>query len=188
MTAGVTTNVKNIKLSFPLSRVFLPIIRSYFNIQREGRTFFIFKFEQATFLIYKENGYVNVTGLKTVGHILPVLELFVKKLQQYTTQPIEFPQFKIDNITASGHFKNVPQTRFAQTLTHLSQNNPFFSVFYRPEVFPGATLRFFNKHNGSIILFSSGKFNSVGCKDENSIQNATLIVHALLSRRYQYEL
>ena len=87
------TKVHNVKLSFPLGSWCVPILLKHFNVYKEEFNSFNFVFLEATFVVYKTNGYINITGLADFDRISQVIEEFIKELQKHTSRELQIPFF-----------------------------------------------------------------------------------------------
>jgi TATA-box binding protein (TBP) (component of TFIID and TFIIIB) len=113
------------------------------------------KFNYTIFKSGKESNHINITKIKDFKDI----DNAINELN--TIYHFNILSIKIDNIIATGVLK---KTIDLQTII---DEKKFKQVNYNSEVFPGLFIKF---KIGTAIIFHTGKFVVVGCKDKDSIK------------------
>ena len=120
----------------------------------------VIKFDNYTATIMKSGLYVNITGLKSVYHMLRSLKL----LSEITNVALSDIHYKIDSISAL--FVAKPGLR--SQLQLLTKHNFKIEVKVR---FTGVTVRHSYLQKAVCIYFQSGKCVLVGCKTFDHVKN-----------------
>jgi len=113
------------------------------------------------YTIFWNSGFINATGIKCKSHI--------KKAVKHFMHLFHFSRKKkrkiiIDNITASGNYNcNINLRQF----TSMSFDKHVMSIKWNRCFFPACFLRVY-KH-GTLTLFSTGKYNIIGSRTEESV-------------------
>jgi TATA-box binding protein (TBP) (component of TFIID and TFIIIB) len=146
LKGSTTTDVNNNKKSL--------LIRHNFVVYRD----------RFVYIIFFQSGFVNATKIKNENEIEDAVEHFKKvfRVQSSIEESI------IDNYQGSGSFYRKLALKELKVFLNLeiqSSAKSEMEVSYNPEHFPGLFLKI-GKH-GKIIIFSSGKFTIVGCKNES---------------------
>lgn len=160
-------SISNVKISVKVKSKTKAIRRfkERFGYTKESPSFFVCRICKLVFIVYY-SGHINVTGIRSHDEINQVLNFLlavpgIKRIESY----------QIDNITSSGQLsKRVFKSQgvpFAQYLHNDFFVKYFDAVKYTPQHFPGAFLRI--EALGTVVLFSSGKFNIVGCSTPEGI-------------------
>jgi len=115
-----------------------------------------------------ENGKINITGAKKEETIQKALEKTLKIIKNYIREG-QIPKdvtYKITNRVAT---TNLGHKIDIERLSKEVEN-----VEYDPDVFPGAKMRYPKPDNKdkyiSLLIFSTGKINCAGAKDNETIQ------------------
>lgn len=122
------------------------------------------------YTIFLKNGHVNVSGIKNFKAIKGAMETFN---DQFDTN-IQFDNITVDNTTASGRLPQEKICLYRLAKDHKQENELTISI--RPHYFPSAVIRQKQKkeegkrRKGTIVLFSNGKYNILGCKTKESIE------------------
>lgn len=109
------------------------------------------------------SGWVNITGIR--GKTL--IPEAVKELLMFTNLThCDIHDITIDNISAAGSFGKHLTIRFIKKSLELIKCQTVFD--YKPGKFSGASIKF-GKRNGTINLFTSGKYTIVGANTEERV-------------------
>lgn len=123
------------------------------------------------------SGYVNITKLRTEGDIgRAITEICI--LLDLVDRP---PSYRIDNITASGHFGRTVRLNRLGEYFQKSDNGVVFS--FRPSYFCGANIKF---GFGTIIIFHTGSFTIVGSKNREQVKQVFAKTKQILAEADQY--
>ena len=163
---GNVLKVSNIKISIKtkVSRKNLIHFKNNFVCGKQTFSFFVYRHTNFILTIYY-NGHINLTGIRDISRVKQVITFLHK-----TVRIKRILSLKIDNSTVTGQIKNKflsKEKPFLYYICAISEQDCFDSVTYRRQIFPGAFLKV-NKC-GTIVIFSSGKFNIVGCKNAKQV-------------------
>ena len=103
--------------------------------------------------------HVNVTKVQRLDEVSPALDYIRSKY--FPSTRFQFIKHNIDNISASCSLK-----RFI-SLHQLAKKNK--NARFNPERFPGCFLKYDNQ-KGTLVIFSSGSINILGCINETQIK------------------
>lgn len=147
-----------------------PFIRAKtLTITKFGTSFFIIRHKHLVFSVYY-SGHINVTGVKQYKDFFYAFHYLKKVLCIQTLQ-----RFSVDNITFTSQISKQCITQFGSFIDYLltlESNNQVSTVKYSSQKFPGAFIKIKTCTKATIILFSSGKYNIVGC---NTLSDLKLV-------------
>ena len=161
-------NISNYKYSVKLEKLsktfFKDIEINFFESLKRVNNFIVLRFKWV-FILF-QNGHVNITKIKNKKDIADAIQFLTTKICPGSC----IRHIKIDNLTATGHIKNVSLSAFKdKNLTHLLRyHNTIdfrkkiaieweFSTFPAIKIFADV---------GTALLFYNGKINLVGFKSE----------------------
>jgi TATA-box binding protein (TBP) (component of TFIID and TFIIIB) len=169
--------VKNIKGHVQVSRLAV----NQLTLSLKGKRFkqyhnFLCVYDRYTYIIFPKRMYVNITGVKNFEELPSVIPNFCKDFN-IDIGLIE-SNFVIDNLTASGHFGK--SLNLADIQEYLNEGeSPPFTVSYDRDIFPGA----YCKHRlGTISLFATGRFNILGVKCSQEIEEVFTSMLAITNK------
>jgi len=168
--------IRNIKISLKIDSLPLNIaisILSNKNIPcRDHFNFISFKNQGFTFVLFKpsKNGYshINITKI-TKGKDIARSGDIVKDLFKCS-----IAKSKIDNIVATDNL-NLPLN-----LKNITKSKIFENIKYNSEQFPGLFVKF---PVGTAIIFHSGKFVVVGCKNTADVKWISNTIYAGIQKQ-----
>ena len=152
-------NISNIKISIKISSIYTDdLIKSIEKnlISYKVTSKYIIVRSDFTYIISKTRNntlnHINITKIKNFDEI----QLSIHHLQSNVLKELDFKinHLSIDNISASYDLKHFVDLR------QICENNPQ-KVRYNNEKFPGLFLRL---EKSTLLIFHTGKVNSVGCK------------------------
>ena len=192
-TLPVLPTIHNIKFHFKLGRRldYFKCVKKHNLVSKCWGNYYTFRFanrKKPAFSFFPSSNIINCTGVTGFGEVFKTVTNFNKK---FGTE-VKFSQLCVDNITASGEFKqkknkpastaasavavaasaaaeakkklgrNILNLSAVRNIIEQSEKENIKPSLY-PLHFPGLVLRFINK-TPTCILFSSGKFTIVGAK------------------------
>lgn len=168
--------IRNIKISLKIENLPLNNAIEVLKIKniacKNHHNFISFQNKGFTFVLFKpsKNGYshLNITKIKVQKDILRSVEK-VKKLFKCNATNL-----KVDNIVATSNLKSTVN------LKEIAKNKIFERIKYNPEQFPGLFLKF---PVGTAIIFHSGKFVVVGCKNTADVQWISNTIYATIQKK-----
>jgi transcription initiation factor TFIID TATA-box-binding protein len=134
---------------------------------------FRLKRPKTTTLIFK-SGKMVCTGAKSTKEARRAVMNVIKELKKSGIIIISKPEFKIQNIVASGNLGGIADLEKAAVM--LKKN-----TMYEPEQFPGLIYRM-DTPKVVILLFASGKLVCTGAKNEEDVYAAVGKLHELLEQ------
>lgn len=185
-------HISNIKLSLKFEAdpaVLKTYVKNNISITKpKNSSFFVIrqKCQEKTivFIIYY-SGHANITGVHVLSDIMKNFILdFILNLPSV----VRINSLKIDNITATGCYPNLMSlinrsnqvTDFDDLLHKLDTEKTFITyIQYSTQKFPGAFIK--STANCTIVLFTSGKFNILGVKCFEKIEEINIKIHDLIS-------
>lgn len=111
----------------------------------------------------RETNHINITKIKDFKDFIKAI-VNIQKIY-----PLKIQKVDIDNIIATGNLSKTIN------LQKFSASKKYLKIKYNSETFPGLFIRF---ERGTVILFHTGKFVVVGCKDVIGIQCITQNIYA----------
>lgn len=171
--------ISNIKVSIK-TKVHKPSLLNFKsqNVQKckDVGSFFVYRQKGFVFSIYY-TGHVNVTGIRCMSKLEDGISI-LKSIPGIQS----IKNIILDNITCTGLLPNSMyscQNGFTEYLNALSALDNFDIIQYSPQTFPGAFLK--KTGLGTIVFFSTGKFNLVGCKSYDILaQLITIFMNSIL--------
>lgn len=156
--------ISNVKISVK-TRVTpraLQVFKNSKGFEKETYSFFTHRKEGLLYTFYF-GGHVNVTGIKHKKDI--------DRLTTYLFDVVNISKIykiTIDNSTVTGKLKRRlfnKNESFTECIRRISNSsdNIFNKITYQRQSFPGVFLKI--NSVGTVVFFSSGKFNIVGCKN-----------------------
>lgn len=136
--------------------------------------------ERFTYLLYAERGFINVANIKNWKDFFSVLQTFSDSFEIDCRQ-LSADRLKVDNITASGHFKQKVDLNKLNTYFNERQaNSPFPKTIYqyRRNRFPAAFIK--TRESGTVVLHGSGKYIIVGTKNTKQLNKIYTWIYALI--------
>jgi TATA-box binding protein (TBP) (component of TFIID and TFIIIB) len=163
--------IRNIKVSVKARNISLDNVIQVLNENsvkwKNYSNFIIFKINNFTFTIFKKgkqfDNHINITQINSLNKIIKSLLILYKLFK------INVISVQIDNIIATGYLNK------KINLQSLVESKIYNNIKYNSEVFPGLFIRL---KIGTVILFHTGKFVVVGCKDLNSLKCITQNISA----------
>jgi len=172
----INLKTSNIKSHFIIDDNYLNTLNHFlsssFFITKKKPSFCMFKYKTLIYTCFY-SGYINVTGLKTLGNIYIPKYIFSSQ-SGIPLKSISLPV--IDNISAKYiKVRNGEKTSrdlhcFINILRH---DHRIISLKYNRERFPGL---FIKTINGTIIWFPSNSIITVGCKHHSDLQEIDKII------------
>lgn len=168
--------VRNIKISLKIG--LLPLnnainILTVKNIQwKDHFNFISFRTGGFTFVLFKpsKTGYshLNITKIKRFEDISRPIDILkdIFKCCIFNS--------KVDNIVATDNLQKIVD------LKEVTKNKIFENIKHNPEQFPGLFIKF---SVGTAILFHSGKFVVVGCRNIADVQWISDTIYAAIQRQ-----
>lgn len=159
----ITSNIKiSVKVRIPRSS--LESFKTLRGFTKETYSFFVHRRRRLVYTFYY-SGHVNVTGIKKKFDLQKILKFL------YSIDGFEkVTQIHVDNVTVTGCVSPLHLTsNFRQQLYSIAKLGLFDSIAYKRQSFPGAFLK--KKQVGTIVFFSSGKFNIVGCRSRLQVRD-----------------
>ena len=153
--------IANIKISFKLcyymEKLNLACDQKENVILRKSGNILSIKTPNFAYTVFKaQSSWVNATGLRGFSAIGECLTEFCLL---FSAQREDIYNFKVDNITAHGRFS---EDGFDFSYLLACPPCGVKSVFYNPQSFPGAILKF--ECGGCLLLFPSRRYSVVGAK------------------------
>ncbi len=163
--------IRNIKISLKVKPIVLN--NAIIQLQKKGiatktySNFLTFKLHLYTYVVFKKgrtkHTHINITQIPSLKLINNAIEIVKQCLE------CKVLYFTIDNIIATSDLKK------PICLIDIINKKSFDKIKYNNEIFPGLFIKF---HNGTVILFHSGKIVIVGCKNKETIQWILETIHA----------
>jgi len=157
--------VCNVKISFHLDPHFNTHLLK--ESAHKVTNYYIIVKDIYTYTIYYKSNIANITGIPNFERVDDALSSFLK-LTNFSCRG----QVRIDNSTVTGRLEE--KISFPALFSFISKEN----INYNPSLFPGAFLKLPNGRK--VILFKSGKYNLVGCKNQVEIEQSFLELKHLL--------
>ena len=175
--------INNIKLRFNVSKeALLRLKRGISNLSKksasqftpkkkpvfkEHHNFIVFR-HSYVYIVFSTSGTVNVTGIRFYRDISSAVALFCR---EFGLRRRHVGAVTVDNLTASGNFGSPVNLRLLKKSINASQEGDALisSASYNPSFFPACFCRTYVV--GTIIVFASGKYNIVGGKCRDDVNN-----------------
>jgi len=126
---------------------------------------FTYKYNYTIFKSGKDSNHINITKIQDFDGINESIDNLKNLI------PLIVISHKVDNIIATGSFDQ------SIDLQKIVDQKIYKRVTYNSEIFPGLFIKF---EIGTAILFHTGKFVIVGCKNNQSIkciiQNISVLI------------
>jgi len=172
--SGMNSRLKQKKPQTPIRQSVEP---QNYHVKYEPEKFpgliFRLKRPKTTTLIFN-SGKMVCTGAKSIKEARRAVMNVIKELKKSGIIIISKPEFKIQNIVASGNLGGMADLEKAADM--LKKN-----TMYEPEQFPGLIYRM-ESPKVVILLFASGKLVCTGAKNEEDVYAAVDKLHELFEQ------
>ena len=133
--------------------------------------------ERYAYIIFPQNGFVNVTGIKSLKEVSLVVNNFFYDFE-LDLRFVARTHFVVDSTTATGDFNCRLDLVLLQKYVN-SHSDCGLRITYNRDRFSGAACR--SNIGPCAIIFASGKFNLLGSKNRWQIRNVVLQLNAVMS-------
>lgn len=145
---------------------------------KRHHNFIVFR-NKYVFIIFFDSGAVNITGIKSFGYITEALKTFHSTFgikRRHVTDLI------VDNVSANGDFGHqINLSHLKQLINKTEEGDKLItSASFNVNYFPAVFCKTFKI--GTILVFSSGKYNIVGAKCQSHLQEIFKETSALISK------
>lgn len=132
-----------------------------------------------TFTVFFNNGAVNITGIRNFDGIDNAISNFC---QEFNVNANDVSSPTIDNVTASGDFKVYIDLQNLKQLINASENTNSLisSACFNTSYFPACFCRTFSI--GTVAVFGNGKYNIVGAKCLENVNNIFQAMSVYITR------
>lgn len=145
---------------------------------KKHHNFVVFR-NSFVFIIFANNGTVNITGINSFDRICEALQNFHRV---FGIGREEITDVIVDNVSANGDFGRIICLRDLKHLINEQENEEqlISAASFNVNYFPAVFCKTFSI--GTILVFNSGKFNIVGAKCQSHVTKIYLEMIALIDK------
>jgi len=163
----------NLMVDLDLKRIALTARNAEYNPRRFSAVVMRIREPKSTALVFK-SGKLVVTGTKTADEARQAARKFGRVIMKVGYPDAKFKDFKVENLVCTF---TVP---FPIHLEQFYKDVKGTVASYEPEVFPGLIYK--TPHQGTLLIFVSGKCVMIGMKTQEAIDKAYLHILPLLDK------
>ena len=142
-------------------------------LRKRGSNFISLKTALAYYIIFSsggsKSGDVNICGSQRLQTMYDAQREVYALIFPMIERPAKLPRLKIDNIALSGTLTGPPIRDFYRFLLEVENLFPGAALSYCPLRFTGGAIKL---SIGTLVLFSSGRFNLMGLRKLKHIKTA----------------